>query len=138
MATCTLDDEDFATFKKFKMMKNPTNSAMIFMIDKVNHKYKIEETIEDITLEKLAEEMSESSPRYVAYVYKYTHQDGRVSFPIVFIYYMPRGISPANAMTYSANKQNLVNRLDIAKSFDAETLDTLTEDWLKQKLAFFK
>ncbi|EGG13833.1 putative actin binding protein [Cavenderia fasciculata] len=138
MATCTLDDEDFEIFKKFKMQKNPTNSAMIFRCDTKEHKFKIEETIEDISLEKLTEEMSSSSPRYIAYVYRYTHKDGRISFPIVFIYFMPKGISPTIAMTYSANKQNLVNRLDIAKSFDANTLSTLTEDWLKEKLAFFK
>ncbi|KYR01472.1 putative actin binding protein [Tieghemostelium lacteum] len=138
MATCPLADEDYERYKKIKMQRTPLNTAITFRVDVKNEKTIIDEIIEDISLEKLQEELSESSPRYIAYVSKYTHPDGRCSYPIVFIYFMPRGISPAMAMTYSANKQNLVNRLEIMKSFDADNLETLTEPWLKEKLAFFK
>ncbi|EAL66157.1 hypothetical protein DDB_G0282595 [Dictyostelium discoideum AX4] len=138
MATCTLPDEYFEEFKALKKERSPKNTAMVFMIDKSKHEFKIEETFVDISLEKLQEELSNTSPRYIVYVYKHTHPDGRQSFPMVFIYFMPKGISPAVAMTYSANKEILVNKLEIMKSFNAETVETLTEPWLKEKLAFFK
>ncbi|GAM18091.1 hypothetical protein SAMD00019534_012660 [Acytostelium subglobosum LB1] len=138
MATCDLDDEAFATYKKFKMAKNPKPSALILRVDKPTQKIVVDQHLEDISLEQLQDELSTSSPRYIIYVYKYTHQDARVSFPIVFIYYMPKGISPALAMTYANNKEKLFTKLELGKSFDAETPSTLTEEWLKEKLAFFK
>eukprot|EP01132_Coremiostelium_polycephalum_P002410 gene2410-2977_t len=139
MATCTVPDAVFEEFKKFKMRRDPPNSAMIFTIDRPNHEFKLAETIDNMTsIEQLQSEISPSAPKYIVYVHKYTHPDGRTSYPLVFIYYMPRGVSPPIAMSYSANKPTLVHKLEIMKCFDAETLETLTSDWLKEKLAFFK
>ncbi|EFA82445.1 putative actin binding protein [Heterostelium album PN500] len=113
MATCEIDADVLQVFKKFKMAKDPKPSALIFRIDKDAHRFVIADEIIDISLEKLQEELSTSTPRYIVYVTKYTHQDGRISYPIVFIYYMPKGISPALAMTYSANKEKLFRALEL-------------------------
>jgi len=120
------------------MMRSPENTAIVFMIDRPNFAFKVEEVFENITLEKLQEELSDTSPRYIVYVSKHTHPDGRISYPMVFIYFMPKQINPAIAMIYSTNKQVLVNKLEIMKCFEASTVETLTTPWLVEKLAFFK
>ncbi|EGC33206.1 hypothetical protein DICPUDRAFT_88870 [Dictyostelium purpureum] len=134
MATCVLPDEVFEEYKKYKNIRSPKNTAIVFMIDQKNALFKIEEVFEDMSLEKLQDELSNSSPRYIVYIYKHTHPDGRQSFPMTFIYFMPKGISPTVAMTYSANKQNLFNKLEVQKSFDADDVEQLTEPWLIERL----
>lgn len=64
----------------------------------------VEDEMEDCDMEEVAGELPEFSPRYVAYrldgvlwrvlidcSYQYTHSDGRISYPLVFIYYCPGG-----------------------------------------------
>lgn len=70
--------------------------------------------------------------------YEYTHKDGRVSIPLVFIYYSPQTVKTETQMLYSACKQHVVQKCEVGKVYDVRELDTLTEDWLKEKLSFFK
>lgn len=42
-------------------------------------------------LEDLEEALPETSPRYVILSYEYKQSDGRVSYPLMFIYYSPIG-----------------------------------------------
>ena len=39
----------------------------------------------------MAAELPEFNPRYIAFSYCHTHDDGRVSYPLIFIYYCPSG-----------------------------------------------
>jgi len=45
--------------------------------------------LDDISLDDLAEELPESSPRYVVLSYNLVHQDGRTSSPLVLINWAP-------------------------------------------------
>ncbi|KAJ3344053.1 calpain 7 [Gonapodya sp. JEL0774] len=45
--------------------------------------------LEETSLEDLADELPENTPRYIILSYKLTHKEGRVSYPLVFIYYNP-------------------------------------------------
>lgn len=49
----------------------------------------------------IASELPESAPRYIAYSLEHTHDDGRKSLPLVFIFYSPSDINPNLAMMYS-------------------------------------
>lgn len=40
---------------------------------------------------QMAEELPEFSPRYIVFSYCHAHGDGRVSYPLMFIYYCPSG-----------------------------------------------
>ena len=46
---------------------------------------------QDISLDNLASELPAHQPRYIAYSYCYTHDDGRVSYPLVFFFVSPQG-----------------------------------------------
>ena len=41
-------------------------------------------------------------------------------------------------MMYSGTQTSLVRELDITKVFEIRSTEELTEDWLKEKLKFFR
>ena len=41
-------------------------------------------------------------------------------------------------MLYTSTKTKLVNAIQVMKVFDVQEIGQLTEDWLKEKLKFFK
>jgi hypothetical protein len=58
-------------------------------IDKESLKVVKDELLEGLSMEELAEELPENQPRYILFSYEYNHEDGRVSYPLVFFYWSP-------------------------------------------------
>lgn len=44
-----------------------------------------------ISPDELKDELPERQPRFIVYSYKYQHDDGRVSYPLCFIFSSPVG-----------------------------------------------
>ncbi|MBW01779.1 Glia maturation factor gamma, partial [Eschrichtius robustus] len=76
--------------------------------------------------------------RFVVYSYKYMHADGRVSYPLCFIFSSPVGCKPEQQMMYAGSKNRLVQTAELTKVFEIRTTDDLTEAWLQEKLSFFR
>ena len=55
---------------------------------------------QDISPDDLAESLPPHQPRYVVYSYVYKHDDGRVSYPLCFIFISPQGESPRWELIY--------------------------------------
>ena len=136
--TCQIPDEIVDAFKKFKSRKNPANCAIILTINKNDLIVEIEDTLEDVTMDDLLMEMPDTVPRFVIYSYKYTWDDGRVSYPLFLLFWCPPGINTVSNMLYASTKVPLVQKLGITKEFDIRNPDDFTEDWIKNKLSFFK
>ncbi|KAJ8079127.1 hypothetical protein PM082_013415 [Marasmius tenuissimus] len=47
------------------------------------------EQFDNVSMEELAEELPENSPRYVVLSYELNHSDGRKSFPLVLVNWAP-------------------------------------------------
>jgi hypothetical protein len=62
---------------------------------------------ENTTVEEIAEELPTSTPRFLIMSYELKHKDGRVSYPLVGIYYCPVGASTNLKMLY-ASSTNMV------------------------------
>jgi len=127
-----------ARFKAFKTSKNQANNAFIMKINPTALEVVVDDILENVSITDIAAELPESAPRYFAYSYKWTHDDGRVSFPLVFIFYCPKGINTKLNILYASTKPVLTETLQVQKLFSVATTDELTEEWLKDKLAFFK
>jgi len=136
--TVHIPEEIVNEFKEFKMGKKKENYAIIFRINKDKLVIEKETELEQTNVQEISDTLPESSPRFVAFSYKYTHADGRVSFPLVFIFYCPTGINTSLNMLYASVKQRLCTDLQIMKAFDLRSLDTLTEAWLREQLAFYR
>jgi len=135
--TCEIPEEIKEHFRKFKLA-NKTNGAVIYKINAPKLIVEIEEEIDNCSLEQIAQQLPESAPRFIAYSYKHSHPDGRVSMPLVFIFYCPSDINPNAAMLYSSTKTRLVNAIQVMKIFDVQDSSQLSEQWLIEKLKFFK
>eukprot|EP00057_Strongylocentrotus_purpuratus_P008060 XP_011662534.1 PREDICTED: glia maturation factor beta isoform X1 [Strongylocentrotus purpuratus] len=97
----------------------------------------LDEQYEDMTPDELQEELPEHLPRYVLYSYCRHHDDGRISYPLCFIFIHPQGTKAELAMMYSGSCITLHRRTGITKYFELSDLEEFTEEWLKKKLGFF-
>lgn len=92
----------------------------------------------------LAEELPETSSRYVLLSYVFQHKDGRVSYPLVFIYWSPVtgmiqkttnfSVNPEMNMLYAGAKTQLVRECEVRKVFDIRTVKELNDAWLCERL----
>uniref|UniRef100_A0A3Q3N574 Glia maturation factor n=1 Tax=Labrus bergylta TaxID=56723 RepID=A0A3Q3N574_9LABR len=85
-----------------------------------------------------ASRMLPSFITFMVYSYKYVHADGRVSYPLCFIYSSPMGCKPEQQMMYAGSKNQLVQAAQLTKVFETRSADELSEEWLKNQLAFFR
>jgi len=92
-----------ASLRKFRFARRDAGSAALIV--KINKQKLIMEEVEqfdDISIEDLAEELPENSPRYVVLSYELKHSDGRRSFPLVLINWAPTS-SEIGMMTLHAS-----------------------------------
>ncbi|EDQ88658.1 uncharacterized protein MONBRDRAFT_9075 [Monosiga brevicollis MX1] len=134
---CTIPDEVKAALRKFRFRKAKNCAAIIMKIDVKSMEVEIEDEMEDCTIAEVAEELPEFNPRFVAYSYCHDHGDGRISYPLCFIYYCPSGVKPETNMIYAGSKPSVLAATDITKVFEMRDAEDMTEEWLKTKLGFF-
>ncbi|MBN3275748.1 GMFG factor, partial [Polyodon spathula] len=137
LVVCDVDGTLMDKLKKFRFRKETSNAAIIMKIDKDKQLVILEEEYEDISPDDLRSELPERQPRFLVYSYKYNHSDGRVSYPLCFIFSSPVGCKPEQQMMYAGSKNRLVQAAELTKAFEIRNTDDLTEDWLKEKLSFF-
>lgn len=90
---------------------------------------------QDIQIEELQDTIPSHEPRYIVYSYKMQHTDGRISYPMCFIFYTPRGIQMELQVLYASMKLVLQKEADLTRCYEVRELEELTEDWLKEKLS---
>ncbi|XP_070576852.1 glia maturation factor gamma-like [Ptychodera flava] len=135
---CEVDEDLKARLKKFRFRKEKNNAAILMKIDRDSLMVKFEEEFEDCSLEELQEELPAAQPRYLLYSYCLTHDDGRISYPLVFIFITPLGCKPDLQMMYAGSKLHVVQETGLTKVFEIRQAEEMTEEWLKQKLSFFR
>uniref|UniRef100_A0A3B4GHU0 Glia maturation factor n=2 Tax=Haplochromini TaxID=319058 RepID=A0A3B4GHU0_9CICH len=117
--------------KKFRFRKETSNAAILMKIDMAKQLVILEEEYDDISMDDLRNELPERH-------YKYVHDDGRVSYPLCFIFSSPVGCKPEQQMMYAGSKNRLVQTAELTKVFETRNPDDLTEEWLKSHLSFFR
>ncbi|XP_012691642.1 glia maturation factor gamma [Clupea harengus] len=138
LVVCEVDETLQEKLKKFRFRKDTNNAAILMKIDMQQQLVVLEEEYEDISLDDLRNELPERQPRFIVYSYKYNHEDGRVSYPLCFIFSSPVGCKPEQQMMYAGSKNRLVQTAELTKVFETRNADDLTEEWLKSKLSFFR
>ncbi|TIA87254.1 hypothetical protein E3P99_03289 [Wallemia hederae] len=73
--------------RKFRFSRLKGISVLILCLE-------VQERLEDISLEELAEELPENAPRYVVISYPLKHPDGRIAVPLALINWKPTTSSP--------------------------------------------
>lgn len=93
---------------------------------------------QNISIDDLRDELPSQQPRYVLLSYVLAHDDGRKSFPLCFIFISPQGCKPELQMMYSGSKKHLEKDIGATKIFELRSVEELTEEWLVEKLKFFR
>ncbi|XP_053701956.1 glia maturation factor beta isoform X2 [Synchiropus splendidus] len=91
LVVCEVDADLVEKLKKFRFRKENNNAAIVMKIDKKRQLVILEEEYEDLSPDELKDELPERQPRFVVYSYKYEHSDGRISYPLCFIFSSPVG-----------------------------------------------
>uniref|UniRef100_A0ABM5ET48 Glia maturation factor gamma isoform X1 n=2 Tax=Pogona vitticeps TaxID=103695 RepID=A0ABM5ET48_9SAUR len=115
LVVCDVDPQLKEKLKKFWFRKETNNAAIIMKIDKDKQLVVLEEELQDISPEELRSELPERQPRFVVYSYKYIHDDGRISYPLCFIFSSPVGCKPEQQMMYAGSKNRLVQAAELTK-----------------------
>uniref|UniRef100_A0A671NYB1 Glia maturation factor n=1 Tax=Sinocyclocheilus anshuiensis TaxID=1608454 RepID=A0A671NYB1_9TELE len=131
LVVCEVDEDLVKKLRDFRFRKETNNAAIIMKIDKDKQLVILEEEHEDISPEDLKNELPERH-------YKYQHDDGRVSYPLCFIFSSPVGCKPEQQMMYAGSKNKLVQTVELTKVFEIRNTEDLTEEWLREKLGFFR
>ncbi|KAF9343996.1 hypothetical protein BGX26_004941 [Mortierella sp. AD094] len=133
--TCDIDPDLVTKIEAFRFAKRSQgNAALICKIDKNKLLIEEDEDQDSITMEELAESLPDNTPRYVVLSFELKHDDGRLSYPLVFLYYAPSGVKPELNMLYASAKTYFQNKVGLGKVFDVQDADTLTEDWMRSML----
>ncbi|XP_078589663.1 glia maturation factor gamma-like isoform X1 [Branchiostoma floridae x Branchiostoma japonicum] len=135
---CEIDPEVKEKLRKFRFRKEKNNAAISMKIDPKTMTIILDDEYEDCTLDDLQEELPGHLPRYLVYSYCLSHDDGRTSFPLVFIFISPAGCKPELQMMYAGTKTALVTEAQMTKVFEVRNVDELTDEWLRGKLALFR
>ncbi|EGF84059.1 hypothetical protein BATDEDRAFT_21747 [Batrachochytrium dendrobatidis JAM81] len=115
--------------------KAKSNAALILKIDIQSLTVIKDQFFDDAALADIAEELPDSTPRFLVVSYEMKHRDGRISYPLVGIYYNPTGSSTNNRMLYASTSSHLFQKADITgKVFDVTDPEELTDEWMIQKL----
>ncbi|CAO3624369.1 unnamed protein product [Mucor hiemalis] len=134
-STCEISPELVQKIKDFRFAKYESgNAAFVLQIDRKTLKIVEDEVHDNISLEDLIEELPENTPRFVILSYELKHDDGRVNFPLVFIYWSPSTAKAEVNMLYASAKTYLQQTISVNRGFDIRDPETLTDEYLAKQL----
>ncbi|CAI9730451.1 glia maturation factor beta-like [Octopus vulgaris] len=131
---CELNDGVKERIKQFRFSNNKCTAAVILKVDTNTLKVIIDTEYEDCTMDEIQEELPVSQPRFIVLSYVYNHDDGRVSYPLIFIFVSPQGCKPEQQMLYAGSVRALTKELEMTKVFDVRSTDEFTVEWIEEKL----
>uniref|UniRef100_A0A1B6LI11 ADF-H domain-containing protein n=1 Tax=Graphocephala atropunctata TaxID=36148 RepID=A0A1B6LI11_9HEMI len=132
---CDIEDDVKDALKKFRFKKHENNSALVLKVDREKQRICIDTLVEDTCLDELRDILPEHQPRFVVYSSRIQHSDGRVSYPMTFIYITPRDSHRDLQVMYAGTKLALQKEADLTRVYEVRELDEMTDEWLMEKLS---
>ncbi|XP_050702647.1 glia maturation factor gamma-like [Eriocheir sinensis] len=132
---CTIDPGLKELMRKFRFRRATTNAAIIMKVNQAASEIVLEEELEDLEdVDALRSSIPDTQPRYVLFSWRIEHADGRVSFPMAFIFTTPRDSQPKLQMMYAGSYSHVVKECELTKVFQIRDLDELDEEWIQTNL----
>jgi len=126
----TFSQETKDQLRKFRLGTSRSNEpqAVIYLIDKQTHEIKQDEdkTVYK-SLDEIAEDLPDHTPRFVLLSYPLTLPSGRLSVPYVLLYYLPITCNNEMRMMYAGAKELMRNTAEVGKVIDIESVEDLEE-----------
>ncbi|KAG6833091.1 hypothetical protein H0H87_011502 [Tephrocybe sp. NHM501043] len=124
------------TLRKFRFARRSSGSAaLVIKINKAKLVLEEVEQFDNISVEELAEELPENSPRYVVLSYELNHKDGRKSFPLVLINWSPITSEIGLLTLHASALLNFQTTADVSKIIEIrDGPEGLTKEVIDAKL----
>ncbi|KAI0636727.1 glia maturation factor beta [Trametes polyzona] len=135
-STVDIPQELKASLRKFRFARrNAGHAAMVVKINKQKLTMEEVEQFDDISIEDLAEELPENSPRYVLLSYELNHSDGRKSFPLVLVNWAPTSSEMGLLTLHASAFIDFQNTADVSKVIEVrEGAEGFTKEIIDQQL----
>ncbi|XP_055352166.1 glia maturation factor gamma-like [Paramacrobiotus metropolitanus] len=132
---CEIDPDLKKKLKDFRFRKEKNNAALIMKISKEARLIECEEELADCQPEDVRDALPERNPRFFCYSFRREHADGRVSYPLCFVFSSPLDCKPELNMLYAGSKTALINELHLTKTFELREVHDFTQEWLLEQLS---
>lgn len=124
------------SLRKFRFSRRNAGSAAIIV--KINKQKLVMEEVEqfdNISIEELAEELPENSPRFVVISHELNHADGRKSFPLVLINWAPTSSEMGMLTLHASAFLDFQATADVSKVIEIrDGPEELTQKLINDKL----
>ncbi|OJJ98717.1 hypothetical protein ASPACDRAFT_30348, partial [Aspergillus aculeatus ATCC 16872] len=109
--------------RKFRLgtsrAKDP--QAVIYIIDNKSQEIRPEDGEVYTKMEDLADELPETSPRFILLSYPLTLSSGRLTVPYVMLYYLPENCNPSLRMMYAGAVELMRNTAEVNRVIEVES-----------------
>ena len=126
----TFSQETKDQLRKFRLGTSRARDpqAVIYLIDRTTKEIRQdEEKTVYKSLDEIADDLPENSPRFVLLSYPMTLPSGRLSCPYVLLYYLPITCNAELRMLYAGAKELMRNTSEVGKVLDVESTDDFEE-----------
>ncbi|KZZ89490.1 Glia maturation factor beta [Ascosphaera apis ARSEF 7405] len=114
--------------RKFRLSTSRAKDpqAKIYIIDRDTKEVRSDDTIYS-NMEDLADDLPDSSPRFIILSHPLTLPSGRLSVPYVMLYWLPENCNPSQRMTYASAVELMRNTAEVNRvievSADEDVID---------------
>lgn len=131
----TFSPETREKLRKFRLTTSRAKEAqaIIYIIDKETQEIRPEDGEIYTKMEDLADELPESSPRYILLSHPLTLKDGRLSVPYVLLYWLPVNCNPSQRMMYASAVELMRNSAEVNRVIEVHEDEDVTS--IADKLA---
>ncbi|KAF2152414.1 GMF family protein [Myriangium duriaei CBS 260.36] len=122
--------ETKTALRKFRLSTSRSNTpqAVIYQINKSTHEIHASDDGETYTsLQDIADELPDHTPRYVLLSHPITMSSGRLSVPYVMIYYLPVTCNNELKMMYAGAKELMKNTAECGKILEISDAEEMLE-----------
>ncbi|KAJ5690374.1 hypothetical protein N7462_004766 [Penicillium macrosclerotiorum] len=78
-------------------------------------------------MEDLADDLPESSPRFILLSHPLTLSSGRLSVPYVLLYFLPENCNPSQRMMYAGAVELMRNTAQVNRVVEAQSEDDIID-----------
>ncbi|KAF9246163.1 hypothetical protein BU15DRAFT_58280 [Melanogaster broomeanus] len=124
------------SLRKFRFARrNQGSAALVVKINKAKLVMEEVEQFDNISIEELAEELPENSPRYVLLSYELNHKEGRTSFPLVLVNWAPTTSETGIITLHASALLDFQTTADVSKVIEVrDGAESLTKDAIDTQL----
>ncbi|KAL1757181.1 hypothetical protein FB107DRAFT_260157 [Schizophyllum commune] len=135
--TVDIPQEIKTALRKFRFARRDQgHAAIVIKINKAKLVMEEVEQFDNISIEDLAEELPENSPRYVVLSYELHHKDGRTSYPLVLINWAPSSSEIGMLTLHASSLIDFQNTADVNKVIEIrDGPEGLTKEAIDSKIA---